>query len=65
MATRPSAFWPPAVGPSARARRGSVPGNDRRQTSISLQADGAGRSRRLPYDYVLGALRARGDCVTA
>src|SRR5512147_2435574 len=43
-------------GPSVHARRGPVPGGLRRQTSISLQAVGAGRSRHLPYDYVLGRI---------
>jgi hypothetical protein len=41
---------PAALGPSSRQRRGSVPGDVRRQTSIGLQALGSGRGRRLPYD---------------
>ena len=45
--------------PSSRSRRGSVPGDVRRQTSIGLQAFGTGRGRHLSYHYVLGVHRAR------
>ena len=46
-----------ARGPSSHVRRGSVPGDDRRQTSISLQVVGR-TPPALPYDYVLGSHRA-------
>src|SRR5262245_44403287 len=52
---------PVSTRPLSRSRRGSVAGDVRRQTSIGLQAVGDGRSRHLPYDYVLGVHRARPD----
>lgn len=56
---RGSEAEPAAARRSSRSRRDMVPEDDRRQTCIGLRAEGAGRSRRLPYDYVLGVPGAR------